>query len=47
MDGYDLRCILGGDTDLRDLLVAKLECLNLDAEPFLGARDFLDRGELE
>jgi len=47
MDGYDLRCILGGDTDLRDLLVAKLECLNLDTEPFLGARDFLDRGELE
>ena len=45
MDGFDLRCVLAGDIDLRGLLVAKLGCLNLDAEPYLGARDFLERGE--
>ncbi len=45
MDGFDLRCVLAGDIDLRELLVAKLGCLNLDAEPYLGARDFLERGE--
>jgi hypothetical protein len=43
MDGYDLRCVLAGDIDLRDLLLAKLECLNLDGEPFLSASAFLER----
>ncbi len=45
MDGYDLRCALALEADLRELLVAKLAHLNLEAEPFLGARSFLD--ELE
>ena len=43
MDGYDIRCVLAGDVDLRELLIAKLECLNLDSEPFLGAKTFLER----
>jgi hypothetical protein len=45
MDGYDLRCALALEADLRELLVAKLAHLNLEAEPFLGVRSFLD--ELE
>jgi hypothetical protein len=45
MDGYDLRCVLAGDIDLRELLLAKLECLNLDAEPFLGASAFLEQNQ--
>jgi len=43
MDGYDFRCVLAGDTDLRELLIAKLECLNFETEPFLGVRAFLER----
>lgn len=35
MDGYDLRCVLDLQVDLRDLLLAKLAHLNLDAEPHL------------
>jgi hypothetical protein len=45
MDGYDLRCVLALEADLRKLLLAKLARLNLEAEPFLGVRPFLD--ELE
>lgn len=45
MDGYDLRCVLALEADLRELLLAKLAHLNLEAEPFLGVRAFLD--ELE
>jgi len=45
MDGYDLRCALALEADLRELLLAKLARLNLEAEPFLGVRSFLD--ELE
>lgn len=41
MDGYDLRCILAGEIDLHDFLVAKVAALNLDAEPFLSAAQFL------
>lgn len=41
MDGYDLRCVLSGQIDLRDFLVAKLAKLNLHSEPFYGAADFL------
>lgn len=36
MDGYDLRCVLALEVDLRDLLLAKLARLNLETEPFLS-----------
>lgn len=42
MDGYDLRCVLALEVDLREMLLAKLAHLNLESEPFLGVRAFLD-----
>lgn len=42
MDGYDIRTVLEGRIDLRDFLVAKGAKLNLAAEPFLGARTYLE-----
>jgi len=45
MDGYDLRCVLAMEADLRELLMAKLAFLNLDAEPYLGAKAFLERAD--
>jgi hypothetical protein len=39
MDGYDLRCVLARQVDLLDLLLAKIAKLNLEAEPFLSARE--------
>jgi hypothetical protein len=42
MDGYDLRCVLELDVDLRELLLAKLAHLNFETEPFLGVKSFLD-----
>lgn len=45
MDGYDLRCALALEADLRELLLAKLARLSLEAEPFLGVRSFLDEVE--
>ena len=42
MDGYDLRCVLALEADLRELLLAKLARLNLESEPFLGVRALLD-----
>jgi hypothetical protein len=41
MDGYDLRCVLALQADLRDLMFAKLAHLNLKAEPYLGVTTFL------
>lgn len=41
MDGYDLRCVLSGQADLRDLLLSKIARLNLKGEPFLGAIQYL------
>jgi hypothetical protein len=41
MDGYDLRCVLEMEADLRDFLQAKLAHLNLDAEPFWGVKSYL------
>ena len=43
MDGYDLRCVLveHNSLDLKDLLLKKLECLNLEGEPFYGAAQLL------
>lgn len=42
MDGYDLRTVLCGRTDLRDFLQAKIGRLNLEGEPFLGVADYLN-----
>jgi hypothetical protein len=42
MDGYDLRCVLDLQADLRDLLFAKLAHLNLNTEPHLGVTKFLE-----
>ena len=39
MDGYDLRSVLARQVDLLDLLLAKVSKLNLEAEPFLSARE--------
>jgi hypothetical protein len=44
-DGYDIRCVLARDADLRDLLLAKLARLNLEGEPFLGVREFLEESK--
>ena len=46
MDGYDLRSVLALEADLREFLMAKLACLNLDAEPHLGAKSFLEQARL-
>jgi hypothetical protein len=40
-DGYDLRTVLTGRVDLRDLILAKVAKLNLEAEPFLGVTQYL------
>lgn len=45
MEGYDLRTVLEGRADLRDLLIAKLAKLNLDSEPFYGVIDYLKESE--
>jgi hypothetical protein len=42
MDGFDLRCVLAGPADLAEFLLAKLAHLNLESEPFLGAKAFLE-----
>jgi hypothetical protein len=43
MDGYDLRCVLSCEADLTKFLMAKLACLNLEAEPHLGVNEFRQR----
>ena len=40
MDGYDLRCVLTQQVDLKELLLAKIEALN-DCEPFYSAVQYL------
>ncbi len=42
MDGFDLRCILAGTVDLQNFLLAKIAKLNLEAEPFFGAFEYLN-----
>jgi hypothetical protein len=42
MDGYDLRCVLALEADLRDLLLAKLAHLNFASEPWLGVKSYLE-----
>jgi hypothetical protein len=41
MDGYDLRCVLTSEVDLTEFLMAKLGCLNLEAEPHLAVKTFI------
>jgi len=41
MDGYDLRCVLARTADLQDFLLTKIAKLNLEAEPFFGANEYL------
>lgn len=41
MDGYDFRMVLSGNADLKDLILAKIGKLNLDAEPFYSVRDYI------
>ncbi|MBE9073347.1 MAG: restriction endonuclease [Microcystis sp. M54BS1] len=43
MDGYDLRSVLveHNNLDLKNLLMKKLECLNLEGEPFYSAHQLL------
>jgi len=43
MDGYDLRSVLvdHNNLDLKNLLMKKLECLNLEGEPFYSAAQLL------
>jgi len=41
MEGYDLRCVLSTDIDLRELLMAKIEKLKLESEPYYSIRQYL------
>ena len=43
MDGYDLRCVLveQNNLELKDLILRKLEYLNLEGEPFYSAAELL------
>ena len=43
MDGYDLRCALSLEVDLRELILAKLAALSLEGEPYLSATDFREQ----
>jgi hypothetical protein len=42
MDGYDLRCVLAMEMGLKDLILAKVEKLNYEGEPFYGAKQYLN-----
>ena len=44
MQGYDLRAILSEQVDLRDYILAAVKNLNLNAEPYLGVREYLEQG---
>ena len=41
MDGYDLRCVLARQIELRSLLISKIAALNFKSEPFLSAGELL------
>ncbi len=41
MQGYDLRAILSEEVDLRDYILAAVRNLNVNAEPYLGVREYL------
>ena len=42
MQGYDLRAILSEEVDLREYILAAAKNLNLNAEPHLGVREYLE-----
>ena len=44
MQGYDLRAILSEEVDLGDYILAAVKNLNLNAEPYLGVREYLGQG---
>lgn len=41
MDGYDLRAVLEGQINFRHFLLKKIEKLNLQAEPYYGAAQYI------
>ena len=41
IQGYDLRAILSEEVDLREYILASVTNLNLNAEPYLGVREYL------
>jgi hypothetical protein len=41
MEGYGLRCVLAGQIDLRDFLLASVARLNLEGEPYLVPGSYL------
>lgn len=41
VDGYDLRMVLTGEVDLKDILMAKIAKLNLYAEPYHSIKDYV------
>jgi hypothetical protein len=41
MDGYDLRCVLDGQIELRSFILAKIEKLSVEGEAFYGAAHYL------
>ena len=43
MQGFDLRTILSEEVDLRDYILAAVKNLNLNAEPYLGIREYLEQ----
>ena len=43
MQGYDLRAILSEEVALRDYILAAVKNLNLNAEPYLGIREYLEQ----
>ena len=43
MQGYDLRAILSEEVDLREYILAAVRNLNLNAEPYLGVREYLQQ----
>lgn len=46
MDGYDLRCVLDGNSHvhLRDLLIAKLFAFNVEGQPFFSVKQYIEKG---
>ena len=41
MQGYDLRAVLSEEVDLRGYILASVRTLNINAEPYLGVREYL------
>jgi hypothetical protein len=41
MEGYDLRCVLTRQVDLKEFLLAKIQHLSLNCEPYLGAIPYM------